>query len=66
MIGKGAQVAGKVLSGMVFLPPWDPIVHNVTRLQANQLFMGLAILVAFVRQQHIQVLPWAAGQVLEL
>ena len=26
------QVAGKVLSGMVFSPPWDPIVHDVTRI----------------------------------
>ena len=29
---KGAQVARKVLSGMVFSPPWDPIVHDVTRI----------------------------------
>jgi hypothetical protein len=35
-------VAGKV-SGMVFPPPWDPIVHDVTRLRLNQLFVGLAI-----------------------
>ena len=46
MTGKGAQVAGKVLLGMVFLPPWDPIVHDATRLQLNQLFVGLAIFVS--------------------
>ena len=26
-----------------FPPPWDPIMHDVTRLQLNQLFVGLAI-----------------------
>ena len=46
MTGEGAQVAGNVLLGMVFPPPWDPIVHDVTRLRLNQLFVGLAIFVS--------------------
>ncbi len=29
-----------------FPPPWDPIVHDVTRLGLNQLFVGLAIFVS--------------------
>jgi hypothetical protein len=29
-----------------FPPPWDPIVHDVTRLRLNQLFMGPAIFVS--------------------
>ncbi len=46
MTGKGAQVDVKVLSGIVFPPPWDPIVHDVTRLRLNQLLVGLAIFVS--------------------
>ena len=48
MTGKGAQVSRTVLSGMIFPAPRDPIVHDVTRLQPNQLFMGLAIFVSFL------------------
>ena len=29
-----------------FPPPWEPIVHDVTRLRLNQLFVGLAIFVS--------------------
>jgi hypothetical protein len=29
-----------------FPTPWDPIVHNVTRLRLNQLFLGLAFFVS--------------------
>ncbi len=29
-----------------FPPPWDPIVHDVTRLRLKQLFVGLAIFVS--------------------
>ncbi len=29
-----------------FPPPWDPIVHDLTRLRLNQLIVGLAIFVS--------------------